>query len=493
MALHNRVGSLPVPTLAFLSSVNESDIKLFTMVNLSCTIPDEAPYPVTVFIYRGEAPSVTSESWIMFNNLRQADTIIFTLKVRPDREGPIVCWYKSSRTSQTSGFSNSVNLVISSLPSPIIAIYPPAVPVGGDYIAQCEIPREDFTNVTLSMFYRPLPIGPQKEAFKYIGSLALEQGNWACSVNNTDATTSTEFVCKMEVFINGRALHSTSSPVAAIPEELPARLYSSSRGTAACSGYLSVRVSDEWRPICFSTIDVSDKAVANVTCREVGCGHALLWERVSGVLPNAVGTPRCSGREQKLAHCHMDGSRLCTQHTLHVMCSGALPTPRLTVEGHVSVSSVYFGKEESVIFICSFNSSSLTYADRVYLTLNCEGKDMDTHYIPAGGSMRTELSKDKMKYGWCACYAHPNLIHPPRTENSNFIYIYDPPPAGPIVAAIITTVAGVAILMYVCVCRISQKHVQGAATQDLTVMQVGNNPIFAQGEPESTEQNLQQV
>ncbi|XP_076870756.1 uncharacterized protein LOC143521600 [Brachyhypopomus gauderio] len=487
--------SLPLPTLAFLSSMNESDIKLFTLANFSCTIPDQAPYPVSVFIYRGEAPSATSESWLVFNYLRQPNAIIFSLLVSPDKEGPIVCWYKSSRTGETSGFSNTVNLVISSLPSPVMSIYPSVVPVGGDYLAQCHIPQEDFKNVTLSMFHRPLPGDPQNKTFNYIGSLALQKGQWGCSVNYTSATTSTEFVCEMEVFVNGKMLHSRSSPLAAVPEELPARLYSSSRGTAACSGYLSVRVGGDWRPTCFSAVDVSDRAVADVACREVGCGRAVVWERIRGVAPNAVGTPRCSGTEKKLAQCIMDGS--CTQETLHIVCSGALPPPRLTVEGRVSASSVSIGKEGSVILICSFNSSSLTYADRVYLTLNCEGKDMDTRFIPSGGSMRTELSKDKVKYGWCACFAHPKLIHPPKTENSNFIYIYDPPPAGPIVAAVITTVAGAAILLYVCVFRISQKHVQDVeppqdvGTQNLTVPQTGNNTAFPLGEPESTDVNVQ--
>lgn len=89
--------------------------------------------------------------------------------------------------------------------------------MGVKYIAQCETPTKGYENTTLKLYDRLLPILPGKEAFEYIGSRVLLPGDWGAAVYRTNAGETYEFICGMEVFVNGRALRSRSKILTAMP------------------------------------------------------------------------------------------------------------------------------------------------------------------------------------------------------------------------------------------------------------------------------------
>ncbi|XP_072540543.1 uncharacterized protein [Salminus brasiliensis] len=486
--------SFPLPTLSLQPSVNTSDIQLLSEVKLYCTIPDKAPYPVSVFIAHADNPVENPASWANFENLRVADTIIFTILMNADTEGSFVCWYKSTRTGQASGLSNAVNLVINSLPNPIMSLHPSMIRLGKSYIIQCVTPANGFMNVTLRLYERLLPLSPGKENFTHMGSRVLTPGEWGGSINQTNAVVSAEYVCRMEVFYKGRVLQSISSPVVAIPDELPAGLYLPIRDSAACSGYLSLKVQKVWRPMCFPYANEED--VANIVCREVNCGNALTWDKLKDTSLIFLGRPKCTGKEKTIAECPVDNQNNCEQQTLHVICSGAMPPPKLSVIGHGSASWVYIRSKESATLTCTLESSSLVHNDWIYLTVTHNGQEITNRYTRSDVSIEYVMSSTVIE-GEYACFAHPSSSSVKKSENSNsvHIYIYDPPPAGAVAAAVVTTVVGAAFLIYVCVFRKSQEDEPSpvAISPDPEVAQPVNSASPPQEAPESTHRGLPQV
>ncbi|KAG9277205.1 hypothetical protein AMEX_G7198 [Astyanax mexicanus] len=477
--------SLPLPTLSLDPSMNTSDIQLLSQVKLLCSIPDKAPFPVLVYIAHADNPVVNSARWPIFSNLRSADVIIFTILLNPEAEGTFVCRYQSTRSKQDSGLSNSVNLVINSLPKPIMSLRPSLILLGGRYVAVCTTPADGFVNVTMRLYERPLPLTPGKEGFNFVGSRTLAPTEIGASVNKTIAVVSTEHVCTMEVFYKGKILQSASIPVVAIPDELPARLYSPVRDSAACSGYLSMRVKDVWRPVCFPRSSDYQLEAADVVCREVNCGHALGWDTLSDGSSNILGTPQCTGKEKKIAECPIANVN-CYNPSFHVICSGAMPPPKFSAIGHGSASVVYLRSEESVTLSCSLESSSLTSSDWIYLKITLNGKRMDSRHFISTDSFRYTFTPKVME-GEYSCFASPDsgFLRQSEKSNSVYVYIYDPPPAGAVAAAVITTVAGAALLIFVCVFRKSQEELQSnahaAATPNPEVTQPGNTTIPPQG------------
>ncbi|XP_036425473.1 uncharacterized protein si:dkey-195m11.11 [Colossoma macropomum] len=449
-------GSLPLPSLSLHPSANASDIEMFSTVKLLCAIPDKAPFPVAVFVSRADDPAENPEPW---PKLQRAGTIPFPIIMKPGMEGAYVCWYKSTKTKENSGLSSSVDLFINSVPKPLMFLLPsPIFPVGGSYIAQCETPVNEIRNITLSLYERQLPLSPGNENFTFIGSRLLLPGEWGVTINRTKVVKSVEFACKMEVFYKGRVFQSTSSPMEAIPDELPAHLYSSTREKMSCAGYLLLRVKENWTPICFQNkYTNNENDLANIVCREANCGHVLRWNSHITTSMNAKAAPRCSGKENRIAECPIYNPKDCENKLLHVICSGALPPPKLSVKDHGSGPWVYIKSKESATLVCTLESHSMETNERIYLTITHKGQELTTSRTSSDitgnvWSIEYGVPTDKQE-GEYACFARLSS----QNSNSVYIYVYDPPSAGAIAAAVITTLVGAAVLIYICVFRTSEE------------------------------------
>lgn len=112
------LASVPAPVLKFASSVNESNIVLNTLLDVSCYAPRGAPYPLTVSMGKLESPSQTPETtepWVTSQVVNYASSLGFIIPALPKYEGKMVCWYQSTRTelkNSYSEFSNTVPLVV---------------------------------------------------------------------------------------------------------------------------------------------------------------------------------------------------------------------------------------------------------------------------------------------------------------------------------------------------------------------------------------------
>ncbi|KAI4891927.1 hypothetical protein NFI96_021915 [Prochilodus magdalenae] len=370
-------------------------------------------------------------------------------------ERPLACWYTSTNTKKSSGLSNSVDLVISSVPRPFMFLSPsPIFGVGGNYSAQCNIPSDQLKNVTLSLYVRQLPLSPGNENFTYIGSRALLPEDVGAKIQQTNVNSSAEFICKMEVFYKGKVFMSMSSPMAAIPDELPAAVYSTARQSTSCAGYLLLRVKEVWSPICFNNNDpINEENLANVVCREVKCGHALTWNKDTAASQNFLGTPKCTGKENRVAECPIFNLTYCERELFYIICSDALPPPKLSTD-HGTKPWVYIKSEETAKLRCALESSSMGKDDRIYLTITRGGQTLTSSRTRSDFSGNVWSIEYEVKEGEYACFASAGLNNA-KTQNSNsiHIYIYNPPPAGAVAAAVITSVLGAAILIYICVCR----------------------------------------
>lgn len=107
--------------------------------------------------------------------------------------------------------------LLAALSDPLGVLIPPVFPVGTKYTFQCETPLIGYTNTTLSVYDRLLPLRSGNNSFEYVGSRVLAPGEWGAAITRTNAGETYEFLCEMEVFLNGRALRSRSKPTAAMP------------------------------------------------------------------------------------------------------------------------------------------------------------------------------------------------------------------------------------------------------------------------------------
>ncbi|XP_047670160.1 uncharacterized protein si:dkey-195m11.11 [Tachysurus fulvidraco] len=436
---------LPAPTLSFDSNVNQSSITLYSNIIVLCTIPNNAKLPVEICLSKADTAH-TSTPFTSTKQFRLKEAR-FSLKVTPDLEGSLVCWYSGISSKVQSQFSERLNITISGLSDPIMLLIPTAFPVGGKYIAQCETPTKGYENTTLKLYDRLLPIRLGKENFDYIGSRVLLPGDWGAALHRTNAGETYEYICEMEVFLNGRTLRSTSEILTAMPEELPVRLIPKDSGQGSCYGYAFLKVRADWRPLCFDYTFYGTVNVANVICRELGCGSAINYEKISFKSPDAIGTPNCTGNEKKVAECPLV-LNYCNQGTLNVICSATLFPPKLSVSEHGPVSRIYIRTGESLTLTCIFESS---VNDPAYITFTRNGKGIYTTSARPGYTERYTIY-DTVPDGEYACSVRSGTY---KTENSNVIgiYIYDPPPAGAVAGGVITTLLGVLILVLLCVCR----------------------------------------
>ncbi|MCJ8729144.1 hypothetical protein PDJAM_G00102610 [Pangasius djambal] len=309
---------LPAPTLKFNSDVNQSAIKLYSSVDITCTIPDTADMPAEVLL----SPVDATNSSLLSYTLRRHSAVMFTLFVRPEIEKAFVCWYRNTRTEALSQFSEAINIIISALSDPIAVLFPHVFPVGAKYIVQCQTPQTGYKNTTLNVYDRLLPLRHGNESFQYISSRVLAPGEWGGSITRTNAGETYEFMCEMEVFVNGRTLRSRSKILTAMPEELSVHLVPKNSDSGTCYGDAFLKVRDGWRPLCFVSKFYSSMHVASIICRELGCGPAIDYNRLGFKAHNAIGTPNCTGSEKKIAECPLRSADFCDQGTLNIICSG---------------------------------------------------------------------------------------------------------------------------------------------------------------------------
>ncbi|XP_051996280.1 uncharacterized protein si:dkey-195m11.11 [Xyrauchen texanus] len=479
--------SIPTPKLWFFSNLNESNIQLYTKVSLGCPAPSGAPYPITVSIGKIESPSqtpATTEPFVTSEVITYPDKYLyFNIIAQHSQEGTLVCWYKSTRTGEISEFSNNVTLVISSLPPPKLTLEPNLFRVGGNYTVFCDSTAGPATNFSMSLFYRPLPVATGN-SLTLIGTVNVTGVNHYIFSTVRYAVNRVEYVCTMEMLYHGRHLYSPMSNFeAAIPEELPIRLLTNDH-EASCLGNLDINLRDKWVPVCQKEINTANAsstaaATAEVVCRELGCGHALGWKRVQDnrlLSTHTTGGINCSGSERKTRDCPMDDVQFCKQiNTLSILCSDVLPPPKLSVVTYDRVSKLYVTDKQSVEISCYFDSTFLKSGDTGRLLLRRSGIVERSTYMTPG--MTVSLTQyAPVPEGKYECLfkldAGTESISPP--SNSVFIYIYNPPDPVPIVAGVLTTAVGVAIMMYVCVYKTSSE------------MEVNTTPTHFQG-PEATQ------
>ncbi|KAM9483211.1 uncharacterized protein Hap1MRO34_008195 [Clarias gariepinus] len=435
---------LPAPTFVFDVGVNQSAIKLYSAVKVVCTLPNGAKTPAEVHL--SQANALNNSSSVLSFTLRSDNTVVFTLNAEPESETAFVCWYRDIQTAAQSRFSSPISIVISALLDPIIILNPPLFAVGGNYSVHIYIPNDDYTNATLILYFRLA----SNKSFEILGSRVVGPGEQGGVVKITKATVTYEFLSEMEMFFNGRTLRSKSKSVTAMPEALQVHLGPKGSGSDSCYGDAYVEVSGNWASICFSSIDSNGFSMAGVICRELGCGRAIDFTEVSYTSYSGVGT-NCTGSEKKIAECPLISTNLCNKGTRDIICSKALPPPKLSVENYDAASRVYVRSTEDVHLECIFHSPRHEF---VYITFTHNGNDLSYSGLSVlPGYSRTWLLRAPVPEGEYACYVHPQSNKIPKTENSNVIgiYVYDPPPPGAIAAGVITTVLGVIILVLLCV------------------------------------------
>ncbi|XP_051752583.1 uncharacterized protein LOC127514143 isoform X2 [Ctenopharyngodon idella] len=466
--------SVPAPTLKFAISVNAKNIELNTLVDIYCDTPKGAPYPVNVFVGKLESPSQTpetTEAWVTSDVVHYVKSVGFIIPAIAKYEGKIVCWYQSTRTelkNSYSEFSNPVTLVVSALPAPKVSLHPNLFPVGGNYSVYCNSNAGPVTNFTLSLYRRILSVTPETN-WTIVGSLFLTD-NPNIVLRGTNAVIPEEFACDMEMLYNGKFMSSPKSNIVkAIPEELPVHLWEQ-ESENPCLGYLDVKFRGQWQPVCQKEVDTEADAsaaiaTAKVVCRELGCGSVLEWKRIldnNRPFSFAVGGIRCSGKEEKTRDCPMGDFELCDKRgILYIICSDALPVPKLSVMTYGPVSKLYVKDKENVKITCSVNS---TYLKRDYgnFIFRKDGTVLREMYIsPLTSVSNTESDKVAGEYE-CAYQLYSSKIRPlSQPSNTVFIYIYNPPDPVPIVVGVLTTVTGIALMTYICVYRTATEEVQG--------------------------------
>ncbi|KAK6319623.1 hypothetical protein J4Q44_G00108340 [Coregonus suidteri] len=466
-------GPLPAPSLSFHRSSSGRNIELFSDVELICTLPINVRFPVTVsFGWDNQSLSAIDSLTI-----QSRDNVRFTTKAIAANEGIYVCWYNATSTGDVSGTSNPANLTISSLPAPKLVV-PAFIPIGGNYTVNCQTTTH-FPNRTLALYYRELPVTVGNEIFKLRGLAALLDIHDSITLSRwlVDGTETFEFVCRLEIvdFNQHIYLSPPSSPLPAIAEEAPIRLVPQYQGSE-CLGQLEVQVRGSWGPVCQDRVSVQqleswNRAMGSVVCRELGCGTLFSVSTKQDynrkVDDFSMGSILCRGSEGRLRECQIDEVQpLCSfRKGVKMVCSDALPTPKISVTGYREVSRVDISDEHSLELSCMFNAPWFgTEKLSMYLTrVSTESyiNIIDNEPIASGEELRTMLHAPVIS-GEYAC----RIIRSEQTGSSVRIFVskWHKPNVGLIITALLTAVSGVAILVYMCVYRVQKGETTNAVT-----------------------------
>ncbi|XP_036387703.1 uncharacterized protein si:dkey-195m11.11 [Megalops cyprinoides] len=489
-------GPLQAPTLSFKSPPDGSDIQLFSRVTLLCTPPYRAPYPMVVILGRDTQPRVEVTRY----PLRSSSSALFYLQASAENEGTLVCWYNVSRTREMSASSNPLNITISSLPPPIASVDPFFIRIGGNYTVYCKASGE-FFNFTLSLYVRDL-LGPGADAPpELLGSVTLEDNTrlLVATSKKMDAKVMLEYLCKMELTYNQRLYQSPFSPAAlASVEEAPVRLVSRFR-SSRCGGRLEVFVRNAWSVVCQgANTDPLNRELARVVCREMGCGDVAIQSvlTISNPRPGTVfvGPVECSGEEARVRDCRITavGDSYPRGKQPEIVCTDFPQAPELSVPGYGRVSSIYVHEKSPLVLSCMVTSQWMV-DNGLMAELRIQDVTSQRTFtystVLAGEAVTTELSPP-VRPGEYACYAvyHGFNLHV-ESKLSNRLTVttgtWMPPSSGVIVGALLTTLIGAGILLYVCLCRSSKESSQTPAQTNTdnpasTPEATSENPVFIQ-------------
>ncbi|TRZ02523.1 hypothetical protein DNTS_026578, partial [Danionella cerebrum] len=441
------------PTLKFTSGVNPNNIALHTLVELYCDVPWQAPYPLIVSIGKLENTSQTPdtiEAWVS-SEVISSSSMFFKIPATSQFEGKVVCWYKSTKSSLKNPYS-----AFTALSPPNITVNPNPFLHGGNYTVYCNTSLSSLTNFTLSLFYRILPVTPGTN-WTSLGSMFFTGSIYA---RQTNVVIPVEYGCTIEMLYNGKVLKSPLAIEKAIPETFPVRLWEKDRGES-CLGDLEINFKLTWTPVCQSDVNAEVAATtASVVCRELGCGQVMEWKRLVDVqkqFRNTIGNISCNGEETKIKDCKMNVTEWCNQRSsLYIVCSDALPGPELSVVSYGLVSKLYISEKQDVELLCTLNLSHLGEKDYGYYILRRNGQSIgETYGHPHQVVTFRQYAPVQGEYE-CAFQLYSSKIKQvSRPSNTVLVYIYVAPDPVPIVAGVLTTLTGVAILVYICVYRTS--------------------------------------
>ncbi|KAJ7999632.1 hypothetical protein DPEC_G00196420 [Dallia pectoralis] len=443
-------GPMPAPALSIQRPPSGNKFELFSNVELICSPPSSAPYPIAVSFGRGNA----TQSAIFTSTIEASTKVKFTTVVIEANKGIYVCWYSGRRSGELSDISNPVNVLISPLPRPWLVV-PPFIPIGGNYTVHCQT-FSGLPNKTLSLYFRVLPVTKGKENFDHWGSVDLPDKYDRIILERklVDATESFEFACRLEIKdINQNMYHSPlSNPLPAIAEEAPIRLVPENQGSK-CLGQLVAQVRGSWGPVCDSGAADYRKnmAMGRVVCRELGCGTRWSVEKTQdiGVANYSLGSISCQGDELRLRDCAiLTVHQVCpTGQGLAVVCSDALPTPQILVTGYGAVSRIRVSDEHSLEISCMFAAPWFgTRQVYVYLKHN-SGSSVDTIYSRnlVSGETMTYTLPAPVKSGEYTCSVEERVV-------GVTIVVSKWPSVGLIVAGVFACLIGAAILGTMCFC-----------------------------------------
>ncbi|KAJ8260060.1 hypothetical protein GJAV_G00176610 [Gymnothorax javanicus] len=459
MQVEGAEGSLPAPSLS--SSTPLNNVELFSEVVVECRLPLTAPNLIILILGRDTQPRTEVYS----KSEQYSRAAFFRIPAQPEYEGSFICWYNVSRTMEQSGSSNSLNITIASVPSPSVVIVPDFIPAGRNYTVHCQAPSKFLNTATITLsFYEKEP--PTTEEPNLLGSLTLDGDSAGIRTWRTDvpAGLRVEYFCKMEVLYHQRSYISPPSPsVIAVVEEAPVRL------AYKCAGRLEMFVRESWAPVCAATNlrESERRAVGQVVCKELGCGQEVMASYVKAAPLQVggffMGPVQCRGGERRLRECSVDAfQRLCKGNwQVEIVCSAFVPPPVLSITGHGSASSIYVHVESPLEISCMLTEPWLLGAEITLQEVKNRRIQRSSRATP-GELVKWELDPP-VEPGKYVCYFTLNSFNTLVKSNfSNSVIVttgtWKPPSAGLIAGALITTLIGAGILVYICFCRVHKEE-----------------------------------
>ncbi|XP_023682571.2 uncharacterized protein [Paramormyrops kingsleyae] len=453
-------GPLAAPSLTFSKPVNGTDIRLFSVVVIACTPPKTAPYPLTLNLGKPKQPL----SALLFHRLTSTDTILYSVTAVAQHEGDFVCWYNVSRTGEVSPTSSPVNLTISSLPQPTTRLEPAVVFTEGNYTIFCDAPYVVY-NTTFRLYCRNITDTASEAPGMPIGSLTANTSGVQYSRLKVPPQERLEYFCDLEADYNHRTYRSPLSPAVRVtPEMAPVRLVPQFQGLK-CAGRLEMFIQGRWGPVCHGEDAIAAMwNMANVTCRELGCGTvsgvSKVWMNEFG-LPaqqSLVGPLQCTGNELRLRECLLNKIDCYNNDQLEVICSDFVPPPRFLVTGYEHTSYISIYNDTSLEMICTLSAPWLGDSKvEIRIMELSKYRIIDYKLVQSGEAILVKLWAP-IPPGKYACFGRFRNFHRTTdtiTSNVVTIAVSTPPNRGLIAGAVISVLLGAGILTYLCIWRVS--------------------------------------